>query len=282
MLEDSAANRFVDDAAPYATSDAATAVATPEFAIEKWYADAVDDTDARIFYRANARLGATQLGYARRFGTDTENRTRLSLGRYALPHVAGDRLHWPIEGGARELIWTRARSQPIELWRDADCAISWDPIVLNGEVSDASGTFAHGYAERLIMNFAPWRLGLSVLRWGRFCGKRHHLVWIQWYGRVSLQLAVSEGRRTPLARLGKCGVRLMDGTQLDWSLAERRVLVDEAIGTGALRMLGWCVPGSARRFLAGRARKWLTSAALTRRGERRDDGHAIYEEVTWS
>ncbi len=135
--------------------------------LEKWYGDVFYGGELHIFYRANLTLGPVAIGYRGCLSNERRTVSRISLGGIPMPCVGHDSLIWPEEDGTN-FIWNNAAARPIELWRDRDKTITWDPIVLNGKLVHNG---ARGYAERLKMNFAPWRLGLKLLKWGRFCGE---------------------------------------------------------------------------------------------------------------
>src|SRR5262249_3059708 len=153
------------------------------------------------------------------------------------------------------LAWRDAVSRPICLWSDGRHRVTWNPRVLNGAVEGAVN--GRGYAEQLRMTIAPWRLGIGRLWWGRFCGDRHSLVWIVWEGRHPLRLALFDGREAGLADVTEDFVCVAPAARLH--LRERRPLVDETLGTGALANMPWPKRVAPAAFLRGHERKWLAA-----------------------
>jgi hypothetical protein len=151
--------------------------------------------------------------------------------------------------------------------------------VLNGTPSTIDGQArGRGYAERLILDGAPWRLGLQALLWGRFCGERHSLVWIEWRGQRPRKIALVDGHAVTLMAAGSDRV---DAVSACLQLGDTRSIVCQPLGGEALAGFGWLLSAAARRFLAGVERKWISFARLARNGVVLDEGHAIHEEVTW-
>jgi hypothetical protein len=146
--------------------------------IEKWYADIVDD-GVQIQYRANLQLGPLATGYSSRLSDDCSSTAKVQLRRMAMPAVSGNTDHWPVETNEPAIEWTGIVSREQELWRHGSHVLTWNPLVLNGGVKVAGRHLSkRGYVERLTLNFSPWNLGLKKLKWGRFCGKKHSLVWM--------------------------------------------------------------------------------------------------------
>lgn len=242
--------------------------------LEKWYGDVFYGGELHIFYRANLTLGPVAIGYRGCLSNERRTVSRISLGGIPMPCVGHDSLIWPEEDGTN-FIWNNAAARPIELWRDRDKTITWDPIVLNGKLVHNG---ARGYAERLKMNFAPWRLGLKLLKWGRFCGEHHSLTWIEWRGSFPLRLALLNAQPVTLNEATRNGVRTSSATL---HFRSSRALINETIGTGALK--GWSLPvgRGARALLRGTETKWLAEANLEIAGLPPDAGHAVFEEVSW-
>jgi hypothetical protein len=104
-------------------------------------------------------------------------------------------------------------------------------------------------------------------------------VWIVWEGRHPLRLSLLDG--TPLGvdhvaedAVGAAAVRLR--------LGERRLLVDQVLGIGALADMPWPRRLAPPSFLAGRERKWLAVGELILGGTAVEEGDVIRETVDWS
>jgi hypothetical protein len=248
--------------------------------LEKWYADVVDGGRVSIHYRASLSLGPLELAYRGELGRKRRHGTYSAGSAKSLPRIEGSpgssRLLLMTNGGA--LAWRDAVSRPICLWRDEQHRVTWNPLVLNGAVEGAAN--GRGYAEQLRMTVAPWRLAIDRLWWGRFCGDHHSLVWITWEGRHPLRLALFDGSAASLDDVTEEVVRVAPTARLH--LRERRLLVDETLGTGALSNMPWPKRIAPAVFLRGRERKWLAEGDLHVDGKSIDHGAVVCETVDWS
>jgi hypothetical protein len=261
--------------------------------IEKWYADAITPA-ARIaiYYRAKVSVGPIDISYRGqlddRLGEINQLR-RAATGATRSAFMSGPSAEQPrLQGPAGEqrivlrtdtdtLCWRNAVSRPICLWSRGPHRVDWDPLVLNGAVE--GGTIGRGYAEKLVMTIAPWQLGIKRLRWGRFCGNRHSLVWIVWQGRYPLSLCLLDGRLADQIDVTDDAVAAADARL---RLGERRRLVDERLGAGALADLPWPRRVAPIAFLRGRERKWFATGELRLDGGGIDCGEVICESVEWT
>jgi hypothetical protein len=250
--------------------------------LEKWYADVVDPNGVDVFYRANLKLGPAVMGYRGHIGSGGRTSSAVVPGGVELPREVDGGIVWPASGAEGDLAlrWADCRTREIELWRDDRQSLSWNPLVLNGAVSGRRLLpEARGYVEKLTLNFGPWRLGLQRLKWGRFCGRRHSLVWIEWEGRLAKQLALLDGQPVPLHAASR---ERIDCAGATLHLTERRELVQEPMSDGALRGLRLPRRLAALQFFRGLETKWIAAGALELGGEATDAGHALFEEVVWS
>ena len=252
--------------------------------LEKWYADWVDGcAQPHILYLARLRIGPVLLGYSATLG-GRQRHARARMGwsstRMPLPHAEAHAVHWPMAEGHGNLQWRAAdRLGPHVLWQQQAGRVVWEPVVCNGWVRLPNGQcLGRGYAERLVLDVAPWKLGLRMLKWGRFCGARHSLIWIEWQGSHPLQLALLDGCEASLHSVDRLQVRTATA-QLDMQAA--RPIAHERLGAGALRPLGGLRRLAAPDFLQGVESKWIAQARLCLHGQEADNGYAIYEEVQW-
>lgn len=247
--------------------------------LEKWYADIVEDGHVEVRYQANLHLGPVTIAYSGRLSEGRTSLTHIGMRRQPMPEILGGVLHWPAGTGDPEIAWHGACSRPQQLWQNGSQAITWDPIVLNGGVAvDGRHRPARGYVERLTLNLAPWHLGLKTLKWGRFCGQKHSLVWIEWLGGIPMKLSLLDGHTESLQEIGQRQIRT-ERARLE--LGKPTEIVSEPLGSGALAALGWIRMFVAPRFLSGIETKWLAEASLTLHGETIDQGFTVYEEVVW-
>jgi hypothetical protein len=245
----------------------------------KWYADVVDRGKPAIFYAARLSLGHFHFGYRRAvWRAHSRVRTRLCLrpDAVALPEARDGMLVWPRPD---DLEWVGYASHPQTLWASAEGTITWDPVVRNGAVRGGQFTAsARGYAECLALDLPPWKLGLRRLYWGRHCGERHSLVWIEWRGAHPKRLALLDGRELRLDAVTPGAVTVESASLV---LTNCRMLIDAPILYVAARLPRWTVRQGAPQFLGGRERKWVGEGRLHLAGGDVDVGAAIFEEVEW-
>ena len=247
--------------------------------LEKWYADVFDGTSVRVSYRARLKLGPLTLGYLGGIGDTGRSSRSFVVAGTPLPVENAGMVIWPAQGTQPELSWTGSCSREHRLWQCGSRVLHWNPLVLNGQVlGEGVPPASRGYVERLAINCGPWQLGLERLKWGRFCGERHSLVWIEWEGRNTLQLALLDGFAHPVQLVT---VTHVCGEDVLLRLGTRRLLLQEPMAEGALRGLRLPRQFAGLRFLRGVETKWFAFGELQLRGGELDQGHAVFEEVTW-
>lgn len=246
--------------------------------LEKWYGDYVSGGVAHVHYLANLRMDPMTLGHVGAISSDGQSSGRFVLRPVSPPSAVGGRVVWPLERGGT-VAWSGAQARPIRLFAGIKGEIAWNPWVLNGLASGERFQNAAGYVECLTMDFGPWHLGLQALRWGRFCGARESLVWIEWQGATSLRLLLLNGRPIGLDRVDGDGVRSLQGHELRFESPRKFVagpLVQTAFGA-----LPGAVALRAVRFFRGVQERWLCDAQLKLPAGRSDSGCALFEELRW-
>jgi hypothetical protein len=124
----------------------------------------------------------------------------------------------------------------------------------------------------------PWRLGLKTLKWGRFCGREHSLVWIEWCGRIQKKLALLDGHATAWLTVGERAVRTEQARLL---IETPHQIVSEPLGVGTLHPFGWLRVFEIAQFLSGVEIKWFAEGMLELDGAEVEQGSVLYEEVVW-
>ena len=247
--------------------------------LEKWYADRVRHGRVQIRYLANLHWGPVCIGYTRHLQSGVPPATHVRFGAVATPAIVDGALHWPADTTLRGAVWTEAEEQSLELARVGDLAVRWSPIVANGCTVENDARLARGYVERLVLTLPPWRLGLGRLKWGRFCGKRHSLIWIEWEGRITKRVALLD--RGFDALLGTTR-KIVRTAHAHLRIGPNRIIVSERLGAGPLNALGIVQGLAVQEFLAGVETKWFAPATLELNGAAADSGYVIHEEVVWA
>jgi hypothetical protein len=249
--------------------------------LEKWYADVVDDDRVSVLYLARLEIGPAVLGYHGRITTDGRASSAVVPGGVELPQQVDGSVVWPRPGSpdGQPWRWSGSQAREITLWRQDRRLLTWNPLVLNGAVSGAGlSPQARGYAEKLTLNFGPWKLGMTRLKWGRFCGQRHSLVWIEWEGRLAMRLALLDGQDRQLHEASRERIGCVGATL---HMTQPRPLVQESIAEGALQGLPLPRRLTALQFFRGLETKWFAAGVLELDGEAADSGHVVFEEVVW-
>ncbi len=243
--------------------------------LEKWYADSIgtNQTTPTIRYLAHLHCLGLKFSYAAQLGTEPFSRFRFGLNSIALPKVTQQTLNWASDTSDQTLSWHNSESRPVVLWKQADQYVIWNPRVLN-----SSSACSSSYVEQLILNVAPWKLGIRLLKWGRFCGPTRSLVWIEWEGKYPLKKVFLDGVQEELLKVEHDRVIANSVTLL---ITQCQPLVQETLESGALKKLGFLKALIPQNFQLGQENKWYGCGSLQLTSGEVEQGNVIYEEVTW-
>jgi hypothetical protein len=143
--------------------------------------------------------------------------------------------------------------------------------------SDGTALSGLGYAERLTLSIAPWRLPIEALRWGRWIAAEggRSLVWIDWRGTHPLTAVFVDGVRQGAATVDDDRVAAADVILV---LRDRRTLHQRALRDviGAVGPLARMFPAS---WLDVEDCKWMSVGTLHGAGGSPETGWAIHEHV---
>ncbi|HSP13508.1 MAG TPA: hypothetical protein VLV78_02005 [Thermoanaerobaculia bacterium] len=190
------------------------------------------------------------------------------------PRIDGDVLTWSDQRLACSMT-LRRRSPRFE--RKLVDGVSWrcEMPAADAELHiEGKKVRGRGYAELLELTIAPWDLPIDELRWGRFCGDRLSLVWIDWRGSHPLTLV------------------LLDGAAVDGSVSDRTIIAGDAtlsIGDGAVirsaaigDSIPFLEPFLPKRMTAATEHKWCSRSTVSRGGQNVDRGWAVHEIVRFA
>ena len=231
--------------------------------LTKWYFDCVDDAgNICIAYWAQLSWKTLAVSYCAVMlnrGGATESRDHFFA--VAPPSLDGDALTWSA-APLHVAVTMRRRAPAYEeslidgvAWRcempSADAEIVCGDTIVRGS----------GYAERLQLDVAPWKLPIDELRWGRFAGSRFAVTWIDWRGAHPLTRIVINGERGE-------GVKLIT--------SDRRVIRDALLGDTV------SLPGLPKRITGARETKWCARATAMHGDDILERGWAVYELVKFA
>jgi hypothetical protein len=257
------------------------------FTLTKWYLDCVDaDGRAAIAYWATVAWYGVVVPWQRATLYDPGRAAReyTSLRATPPPGPDGDRLAWHAPAVSCELEYDRAApAAALTLLDDARGAIRWRCEMPAARARCAFGGFrpfaGTGYAERIELTVAPWRIPIDELRWGRWIADdaSRSVVWIDWRGEMPGTWVLVDGILAGSAAVRDDAVFLDHEASL--TLDRGRTLHEESVA-GVVR----AVPGLAGLLrgtpLAMRDAKWCARAALATPGESPIPGWAIHE-IVW-
>jgi hypothetical protein len=209
---------------------------------------------------------------------------RSSVSRVAAPALRDGQLTW--HAGALGCSVTGQAAQPpfgLRLLERDDGAVDWEcqacPIRMQVAMSDGTIISGLGYAERLTLGLAPWRLPIEELRWGRWiaAGGGRSLVWIEWRGAEPLTAVFVDGIRQGAAAVDDERVAAADASLVltDRQTLHRRALRDVI---GDVEPLARVFPAS---WLDVQDLKWMSVGTLHTAAGRPETGWAIHERVSF-
>ena len=251
------------------------------FQLSKWYLDCVSDSgEATILYTGAVRWGSFGLNYSSVLesaaGAVT---TRRSLRAIHEPALTRSSLHWRSRPLRIEGDWS-ADSAPLRATVFASGAgvVEWHCLMprARARIGACQGL---GYAERLTMTIAPWRLPLRTLRWGRFLSESEWAVWIDWRGEFTRTLVYRNGREVGAGSIEDARIVFDDGSRL---VLDRSLVIREGpLGSTALSGIPGIRALAAGRLFRATESKWRSRARLEREGAPPVEGWAIHETVEW-
>lgn len=255
------------------------------FQFTKWYFDCLEpDGRTAIGYWAACSWRGIQLTWhdLTVFPPSGPRSQRSSRRYVAPPDIRDQVLRWtsPRIGCS---VRSAVRCAPFRgrLLATEEGAMDWCCEAPAGETEisyrDGSPLRGTGYAERLTLGIAPWRLPVTELFWGRWISAdlASSLVWIRWCGPRPLTLVLVDGRREPAAEVGERQV-VAGGSTL--RLGESHELRGRTLQTiaGRLGRISALLP---RSILALRQTRWRSRGTLQRADGGGSSGWAVHERV---
>lgn len=251
------------------------------FALEKWYFDTVDaEGRAFIGYSAQLRLFGFTIPYAQSLLVEKDQVLQLksSFKKHAEPLVKACSI--ACDTGLFQAHARRNEAQEFKacLFNDKRGLLDWHCLEPRTDMSvrlhDNTDVQGRGYVEKLLMTVKPWKLPMDALLWGRFTGKKHSVVWIQWEHEHPQSWLFIDGQQQASANISSELVAT-EGMQL--SITNEKTLIDACPFKEHTRLLGFVLPASMREM---HEQKWLAKGHLHLNGEE-DMGTIIHERVTF-
>lgn len=135
-----------------------------------------------------------------------------------------------------------------------------------------------GYAEVLKMNFFPWKLPISELKWGRFLSENHCVIWIEWIGKQPLKKVFWNGKLIQDVQISDRSI-VFNQLKTQLIFDEPAVIKNEKLSSIAekypfLRLF------FGRKFLNSEEIKLKSKSTLVIDNQR-EIGFSLYETVLW-
>lgn len=249
--------------------------------MSKWYLDCITNAgDISIIYTGVVNWGPVRLHYSSLLvTTDQVVRTSHSVRPQSEPAIDREILRWQSGALGVKGVWEPDTPEVHEtIFASGAGTIEWHCLMPRARtrIHNRSGL---GYAERLDITIAPWKLPLRTLRWGRFATPSDWIVWIDWIGDFSRRLVYRNGLLTSTSLLEDCRIEFPDGASL--TMDDSLVLRQGPIGATALSVIPGVRSTFPARLLEVNECKWRSRARLGRPGSSTVEGWAIHERVEW-
>ncbi len=232
------------------------------FHLKKHYFDGIDQQgNLFIIYDAALTIGGISIPYSSIItqlnGKNLEHR-RLSRLKRSDAQIRHNKLNF--NGSWLPL----SHISPLTLYQRGKRRLIWHCHTAKAdfELEFAQQTYRGlGYAETLEMNFAPWLLPISELRWGRFLSANHSIVWIEWLGETTLKKLIWNGELIENFEIND-NVLLIKEKQLSLYFRRPMIIKDEPLVkiTERFKFLRFLIKKS---FLQSRESKWKSEAELS-------------------
>lgn len=252
--------------------------------VRKWYLDCSTADDVTAFaYVGEASLGWIRFCYfellIRSTRGDDYHRQHVAIRPVA--HVTDEPHAVTISAPALGLTgqWAGPANDIRATLSDAPMGIEWrcarPAAAVLLQLPGGRRLEGRGYAEYLSVDTDTFtHLPFRCIRWGRFIGGSHHVIWIDWTGETPRRWVWADGvpvRATDVSEdvvVWPCG-----RVDIDAGITLRDGPISDPIG---LRVGRWL----PRRFVGATETKWAGQARLTR-PDGVTHGRVIHEIVTW-
>lgn len=250
------------------------------FRIQKHYFDGIDDEgNAIIFYDAALWFFGIKIPYSSYILSKNSTTTEISrLGKSEIQNeieIQNEKLK--ISG-----IWKR-EEKPIHLnLIDKNTKkLSWNCHTPKAKFNlkiDEKEFSGFGYAETLEMNFVPWKLPISELKWGRFLSESNSIIWIEWIGEQPLKKVFWNGNLIENAEISSTAIVFKnENSEL---LFQNPIAIKDEKLLSITEKYPFVKPFFKRKFLDSRELKFK-SLSILKAPKSEEKGFSLYETVLW-
>ncbi|HEY9007567.1 hypothetical protein [Ohtaekwangia sp.] len=255
------------------------------FRLVKWYLDASDNEhQAFIGYAATLAWKWIKLHYSGYTFLDSHGklRKRNRFSTKAFPDTDSNTIRWKAFDCAGT--W-QSSDPPIEeaLLDNGDGkAIRWQCILPQGDATVRIGKggiySGRGYAEKIELTIAPWKLPIDELHWGRFLAEGHTIIWIRWIGAAPKALVYYNGQSIAAPGIAQDKI-VFDRYILQ--LSDAHTLRKGTVTTTVFARFPALAKLFPKSILQLQENKWLSAGTLYRGKHVMATGQAIHEIVQW-
>lgn len=251
------------------------------FNLKKHYFDGIDTQgNAVILYFAELKLFGFKIPYSSYILSENnliEEKSFLSYSQIGKNNGSISNPKLKISGN-----WNSKENSISEiLFKQNQSKIEWNCIIPKADFNlEINGKHFSGlgYSEILEMNFVPWKLPISTLKWGRFLSENHTIIWIEWIGKEPLKKVYWNGSLIENAQISDAGIKFpKEKMELVFenpiSLKDQKLL-KIADKYPFLKLF------FNQKFLQSREMKFKSKTVFISE-EKREVGYSLYETVLW-
>lgn len=256
----------------------------PDFVLTKWYYDLVDDrSNAFIGYFADLQWGNVKLRYEGSIFFESASRQTKQRNNFRFSSTVSEidtsesLITFPSGRGTWDVLDSSYKAELL----GGQTPIHWECFQPK---SDARLTFedqtiqGFGYAEKITLRLAPWRLPIKELFWGRYHSMQNTVVWIRWVGPMPKLLIFWNGR---LINEGEVTseIVIFDGQSI--LLPRQMEIRNERIRDSLFRGFKKIMKLFPASIMSLQEEKWCGQAMWMVDNKVSDTGMVLHERVTW-
>lgn len=251
------------------------------FNLKKYYFDGIDEKgNALILYYAELKLFSFKIPYSSfilSLDETTEEKSKLRKSIIGLHNTSFSNIKLKASG-----TWnTQSHSISEVLWQKNNSKISWNCIIPKAEFEmQINNQFFSGlgYSEILELNFVPWKMPISTLKWGRFLSENHTIIWIEWIGKQPLKKVFWNGKLIDDVDILKD--KIMFNNENATLILENPVIIKDEKLIKVADKYPFLKLFFKKKFLNSRETKFKSLSTLINL-ENSEKGFSLYETVLW-
>lgn len=251
------------------------------FNLKKYYFDGIDkEGNAFILYYAELKLLGFKIPYSSYIlsnGQYSDEKSTLNNSNIGINNSTFSNSKLKISG-----VWNIQSLAISEvLWQHNKSKINWNCIVPKAEFEayiDNQLFSGLGYSEILELNFVPWKMPISTLKWGRFLSKNHTIIWIEWIGKQPLKKVFWNGERIEDVEIGDNEIYFIK--QKTKLIFENPISIKDEKILKIAEKYPFLKLFFKSKFLNSREMKFKSQSTLIS-PDKSEKGHSLYETVLW-